>query len=129
MSACQALEVGEDGQRLLRRGLGGHELGDFPFVLAARLHQLGFLFVGGSALQEVAQHVLFGVSFGLEQERNTWRWLYSAEVVFELLTQWPRVRIGALLLSSWTYEIQIGAHLVQKYFGQRSELSTTKRNT
>ena len=87
MSACQALEVGQDGQRLLRRGLGGHELGDFPFVLTARLHQLGFLFVGGSALQEVSQHVLFGVPFGLEQEMYTWRWLHSAEVAFELLTE------------------------------------------
>ena len=110
MSACQTLEVGEDSQGLLRRGLGGHELGDFPFVLTARLHQLGFLFVGGSALQEVSQHVLFGVPFGLEQERYTWSWLYSADVAFALLTQWPRVRIADLPLSSWTDEIENEIH-------------------
>ena len=33
-------------------------------------------------------------------------WLHSTEVAFALLTQLPRVRIPALLLSSWTVEIE-----------------------
>ena len=60
--------------------------------------------------------------------------MQSTEVAFALLIQRPRVLISALLLSSWTVEIEkyvIHLGLKQKDFAnalqQRSELITTKK--